>query len=175
VPGADTALDGLLKTVDLDARDREDDMQEALSDLEALMVRARDMVSLAQSLNAKLQDPSKATPQSSEEARADAAVRQSLISLGLSAPAITQEMAQTEKEYHISLARELGSVLLTSRNGRPPLIEDGKGKRGLIGLDEVWCLWNRARGVGKLPTICISQSSDRFGLISAGLASRLQI
>lgn len=37
-------LDGILKTIDLDARDQEDDMQEALSDLEALMTRAKDMV-----------------------------------------------------------------------------------------------------------------------------------
>ncbi len=124
-------------------------MQEALSDLEILMTRAREMVSLAQSLNAKLPDPNKGTQQTSEEAEVDAAVRQSLISLGLSAPAVTQEMAQSEKEYHISLAKELGSVLLGSRDGRQPLIADGKGKRGLIGLDEVWCLWNRARGVGR--------------------------
>jgi ESCRT-II complex subunit VPS36 len=38
-------IDGLLRTIDLDARDREDDMQDALSDLEALMARAKEMVS----------------------------------------------------------------------------------------------------------------------------------
>lgn len=36
--------DGILRTIDIDARDREDDMQEALGDLEALKKRAQDMV-----------------------------------------------------------------------------------------------------------------------------------
>ena len=38
-------IDGILRTIDLDARDREDDMQEALADLTALMSRAKEMVS----------------------------------------------------------------------------------------------------------------------------------
>ena len=37
-------IEGLLKNIDIDSRDREDDMQEALADLEALMQRAKDMV-----------------------------------------------------------------------------------------------------------------------------------
>lgn len=42
---ATVGIDGILKTIDLDARDRDDEMQEALSDLEALMTRAKEMVS----------------------------------------------------------------------------------------------------------------------------------
>ena len=37
-------IEGLLNNIDIDSRDREDDMQEALADLEALMQRAKDMV-----------------------------------------------------------------------------------------------------------------------------------
>lgn len=31
------------------------------------------------------------------------------------------------------------------------LMAEGDPKREIIGLDEVWCFWNRARGVGKFP------------------------
>ena len=37
-------IGGILKTIDLDAREKEDDMQEALANLETLMARAKDMV-----------------------------------------------------------------------------------------------------------------------------------
>lgn len=138
------------------------------------MARARDMVAFAQSLNAKLQDPAKSAPGTSEEAKADEAVRRSLISLGLTTPAVTPEMARSEKEYHISLAKELGSVLLGSRSGRPPLMLDGKGKQGLLGLDEVWCLWNRARGVGQYPA---SYASVPLTLLlgSSDITERFQV
>ena len=51
-----------------------------------------------------------------------------------------------EEEYRDQLARELAVVLLGSKENK------GKGlmvERGIIGLDEVWFAWNRARGVGK--------------------------
>ena len=50
----------------------------------------------------------------------------------------------------MELARELGGLLtgegglMVGKGGR-----GGKKGRGMIGLDEVWCAWNRARGVGE--------------------------
>jgi hypothetical protein len=44
--------DGILKNIDMDARDREEDMQEALGDLNTLMKRAQEMVSLYIALRA---------------------------------------------------------------------------------------------------------------------------
>lgn len=162
--------DGILRTIDLDARDRDEDMQEALSDLEALMARAREMVNLAQSLSAKMADSTTESASGAIGGKMDSSeettVRKSLISLGLATPAFTLEMAQDEKDYHLSLAKELGSVLLGRPTGsaqRPstePLMVDAKGRKGIIGLDEIWCLWNRARGVGEWRVLALSHNAS---------------
>lgn len=64
-------------------------------------------------------------------------------------------MIRSDEVYHQELARELGP-LLTGPSPDPrrrPLMRPGppvpgrEDHRGLIGLDEVWCVWNRARGV----------------------------
>jgi len=160
-------IDGILRTIDLDARDKEDDMQEALSDLEALMTRAKDMVSLAQSLNAKVIENK--AGQSEDAASADQAstvVWQSLTSLGLQAPAVTSEMVADDKEYHLQLAKELGSVLLGTGKGRNsvPVMQDGP--KAMIGLDEIWCLWNRARGVALVSPKDLKQACEQLPLVT---------
>lgn len=99
-------------------------------------------------------------------------IRSSLVQLGLPSPAVTADMARDQEEYHRELARELAGLLLGNASGgqRPGLMGAGriaaKGKssdtlprvsddelkgRGLIGLDEIWCVWNRARGVALIP------------------------
>jgi ESCRT-II complex subunit VPS36 len=85
---------------------------------------------MAQALNSRL---------STQDTDASATlVRSSLVSLGLPSPVVTPDMVATELAYHDSLARELAGVLARSR-----LVLD----RGLVALDEVWCHWNRARGL----------------------------
>ena len=75
--------------------------------------------------------------------------------LGLISDAVTPDMIKDEESYTEGLAKELGGFL-TSTIGAG----GGKGKqgmmddRGLVGLDEVWDGWNRARGVGA--STCLS-------------------
>lgn len=74
-------------------------------------------------------------------------IRSSLAQLGLPTVAVTLDMVKDENEYHNELAKELAGIL-TGRNMK------GKGKglmgtgEAIIGLDEVWGGWNRARGIG---------------------------
>ena len=68
-------------------------------------------------------------------------------------------MVRDEKKYHEGLADELGS-LLTSGGGRGEGLMVGKKGRGLLGLDEVWVLWMRARGVGEWIERVASENSD---------------
>lgn len=166
--------DAILRGVDLDARDREDSLDDALKDLESLMRKAKDMVrsplsaflllaqllttcrmqiTLAQSINAQLAS-STSSPANGSSAPAPAAAAHaaslassSLHSLGLATPAasvldsaVTPDLVADDRAYHAELARELAGVLEKGR------VMDRKG--GIVGLDEVWCLWNRARGVG---------------------------
>lgn len=121
-----------MQNISLDSKAKEHDMQDAFQDIEALMVRAGEMVRLAQSLNAKL-----AAPDSEDESL----IRSSLVQLGLPAPALTQDMVKSQEDYHKGLARELNGIL-------EGLMLGPRG-RGMIGLDEVWGLWMRARGICK--------------------------
>ncbi|ODO08108.1 hypothetical protein I350_03692 [Cryptococcus amylolentus CBS 6273] len=138
---------GILQSIDLNAKAQDSHMQHAFADLEALMLRAGEMVKLAQSLNQKLSAQQSGNGSGATEEEATM-IRTTLVQLGLEAPALTKEMAKTKLDYHEGLARELGG-LLTGR-GESGLMVGEKG-RGVIGLDEVWGLWMRARGVALLP------------------------
>lgn len=118
------------------------------------MVKARDMVELASSLNAKLTaqeeqrarlsalHPELAIGAASDEPEEAKFIRSSLSQLGLQSTAITADMVKNEREWFEQLAKELGSILVQS--DREGLMHD----RGIVGLDEIWGGWNRARGVG---------------------------
>ncbi|PWN20768.1 hypothetical protein BCV69DRAFT_232331, partial [Microstroma glucosiphilum] len=167
--GAVVGIDGLLNAYSHKSALESSDMSTALQDLRGLMAKAKDMVDLAESLNAKLskREAEHATGEASEdgeggEEEAATLIRSSLVKLGLPTTAVTKEMARDEEEYHRELARELGYVLLGGRNV-------GSGNRGAVGsstsssptsdrprpgiltLDEIWCTWNRLRGIALVP------------------------
>lgn len=154
-------IDRILHNVDENAKNTDETVRSALQDLEALMTRARDMVELTSSLNAKL------TAQEEHRARLNALhpelplpsslidepeeakfIRSSLSQLGLQASAVTQDMVKDDKEWFEQLAKELGSVLVGGRNDKGKEQEGLMKDRGIVGLDEIWGGWNRARGVG---------------------------
>ncbi|GAB1525358.1 hypothetical protein RhiTH_008518 [Rhizoctonia solani] len=84
-------------------------------------------------------------------------IRSSLARLGLPTDAVTQDMVADEKAYHLELAKELGGLLLGGYGGKGGKARESdrrgsgilKDSRGIVGLDEVWGAWNRARGVGE--------------------------
>ncbi|XP_006464145.1 hypothetical protein AGABI2DRAFT_209196 [Agaricus bisporus var. bisporus H97] len=150
-------LAGILRNVETSAQGRDTDLKNALQDLEALMIKARDMVKLAGELNEKLTSATSTTavdsnsnsgtttPTSStthelpEEATF---IRSSLAQLGLQMTdvPVTNDMIKDEDKWVNELAKELAGVL-------KGMMKD----RGIIALDEVWGGWNRARGVALLP------------------------
>lgn len=157
---ASETLDRILQNVDENARNADETVRSALQDLEALMAKARDMVELTSSLNAKL------TAQEEQRARLTALrpdlssssaidepeeakfIRSSLSQLGLQTSAVTQDMVKDDKEWIEQLAKELGSMLVGTRNDKGKEQEGLMRDRGIVGLDEIWGGWNRARGVG---------------------------
>lgn len=108
-------------------------MQSALTDLEALMSQAQAMVNLASSMNAKLSE----NPNSADSKDA-ITIQASLQAMGMTDVVITPDMARDSQHYAKQLATELESVLK-----RRSILEE----KGMVGLDEIWCIWNRARGV----------------------------
>ncbi|KAI0060130.1 hypothetical protein BV25DRAFT_1888832 [Artomyces pyxidatus] len=134
-------IDSLVRGVQTSAQSRQLDMYDALKDLDALMIKAREMVRLAGELNERLTASASATVNEEETF-----IRSSLVQLGLQLgdTPITLDMIRDEKRWHEELARELAGVLQgTGAKGSVGMM----GERGIIGLDEVWGGWNRARGV----------------------------
>ncbi|KAI0742538.1 EAP30/Vps36 family-domain-containing protein [Daedaleopsis nitida] len=163
-----SGINGILRSVETTAATSQSNMEDALADLEALMVKWKDMVKLAQDLNERLTAVSTpatsiipgiapgtvapATTLSTQAVEPEEAtfIRSSLAQLGLqmaNAP-VTQDMVQDERKWYEELAKELAGVLEGSG------AKGGEGmmrKRGIIALDEVWGGWNRARGVALIP------------------------
>ncbi|KAF8153765.1 vacuolar protein sorting-associated protein 36 [Crassisporium funariophilum] len=158
-----SGISGILRTVETSTQGRETHMKDALQDLEALMVKAKDMVRLAAELNEKLTAASASTTSSSgysaipstSEPEEATFIRSSLSQLGLqmSNTPVTLDMMKDERKWFEELARELARVLQGSPNGsRGDTTTGGMMKdRGIIALDEVWGGWNRARGVALIP------------------------
>jgi ESCRT-II complex subunit VPS36 len=132
-------------------------MKDALQDLEALMVKAKDMVRLAAELNERLtatsttaaaalesgQTPTLIPSTEPEEATF---IRSSLSQLGLQMAntPVTLDMIRDERKWISELARELGCVLQGDGKANAGIMKH----RGIVALDEVWGGWNRARGIG---------------------------
>ncbi|KAF9514923.1 hypothetical protein BS47DRAFT_1316509 [Hydnum rufescens UP504] len=154
-------IQGIFESMDNNVVVVSENMHAGLRDLEALMTKAKEMVELASSLNTKL------TAQEEEQARRRALhpdlslglsmitepeeatfIRSSLAQLGLPTMAVTQDMVKDEDSYHEELARELAGILSGKGVTGKGLLGTGEG---IIGLDEVWCGWNRARGVALVP------------------------
>ncbi|KAI0299049.1 EAP30/Vps36 family-domain-containing protein [Multifurca ochricompacta] len=143
-------IDGLVRGVETSAQSAQLDMNDALKDLDALMVKAREMVRLAGELNERLTVVAGLNA-SSGGTEPDTAtfIRSSLVQLGLQMTdvPVTLDMAHDEKRWYEQLARELAGVLQGTGG------KNGIGmmrNRGIIPLDEVWGGWNRARGVALL-------------------------
>lgn len=169
-----SGIDGIMRNVEASAHITQTDLNDALKDLEGLMMKAKDLVHLAGELNERLTASSTTTTTSSpstpgtqsssifstttlvpstepEDAKF---IRSSLAQLGLqmsNAP-VTLDMIRDERRWIEELARELAGVLQGSPDDVPGQKSVGIMKeRGVIGLDEVWGGWNRARGVALIP------------------------
>lgn len=144
-------IDGLVRGVETSTRTAQLDMNDALKDLDALMVKAREMVRLAGDLNERLTAVTKSGASSSEPDTATF-IRSSLAQLGLQMAdvPVTLDMARDEKRWYEQLARELAGVLQGTGGGKNGPGMMATTTRGIISLDEVWGGWNRARGVALL-------------------------
>ncbi|KAK7045959.1 Vacuolar protein-sorting-associated protein 36 [Paramarasmius palmivorus] len=166
-----SGISGIIQSVQNTSISRETEMQDALKDLEALMVKAKDMVRLAAELNERLTAvttiSTTSTPNSSSttlistssEPESATFIRSSLAQLGLTSMAnapVTLEMVKDERRWFEELARELAGVLTGNQS-----TSESRGlihsQGGIIALDQVWGGWNRARGVALIPPATLLQ------------------
>lgn len=150
-------ISGILRNIDETQSRQSETMVTAFTDLQALMAQAADMVQLAEALNAKVQAQraSDNTPDPSSEDIS--AIQMSLVNLGLEAPAVTRDLAGAQ--YHAELSQELADFLTridifkrqAKQSGLYDLQHDSESitQPNCISLTDIYCMYNRARGVGK--------------------------
>lgn len=125
-------------------------MEDALKDLNALMSKAKEMIKLAQEINERLKPSTAGNANDHEKDDAARLAQNSLKQIGLVDAAVTSDAHSDESKYHHELAKELAAVLQPPKSpARPSAESSGVMAKGLVGLDEVWCVWNRARGLGE--------------------------
>lgn len=151
---------GILRTVESTTQERENTIDTAFQDMEALMLKAGEMVKLSAELNEKLSAATSSesnfhlsptvSPYSSGEPEEATFIRSSLSQLGfqMSNIPVTMDMMRDERKWLEELARELGRLLQGSWNTSAGSTGGIMKHRGIVALDEVWGGWNRVRGVG---------------------------
>jgi len=117
---------GIIRNVETKARDTDKNLQEAFADISVLMEKAKEMVALAERFSAEVAKEDKKNGEEELE------LRSMLISVGIASP-VTKESAGSL--CHTQLSRQLADWL------RGPL-----EKHGMISLQDLYCIFNRARG-----------------------------
>lgn len=128
-----------------------DVMDTALQDLQALMQQAQDMVELAQQFRTAL---AKQPLETVDEQVALDGLAEELLSIGIEAP-VTK--AAAGKHFYMQLARELKTFL--------PLPMERAG--GYMTLLDVFCLFNRARGLDLVTPDDLLQAVKLLELVGA--------
>ena len=122
-------------------------LQSSFQDLEALMLRAKDLIALAEQLANKLSS----LPTSTSTVDARVALRESTELLGLDTPIVTKEVAGGQDAYLSELARQIAEFLTSV----DPRLESKESllrrEGGIIPLIDLFAMYNRARGVGTIP------------------------
>ena len=125
---AGAGVSGLMRREQLQAQEADRDLEAAFEDLGALMAKAQAMVALAERLRRSQQAEGAATS-AGEQAQA----QELLLTMGIASP-VTKGAAGAL--YHQQLARQLADFL------EGPL----RANKGTLALQDVYCLYNRARG-----------------------------
>ncbi|KAG0243240.1 Vacuolar protein-sorting-associated protein 36 [Mortierella sp. GBA43] len=121
-------LGGIMRTVETNKKATDDTLSQAFQDLQGLMHKAKEMVALAETISKRL---AKSNTMDNEET---ATFKTYLLSMGIASP-VTKDTAGAV--FHKELARELVEFIL-------PLVER---EGGTMSLMDVYCVFNRARGV----------------------------
>ncbi|RIA97448.1 EAP30/Vps36 family-domain-containing protein [Glomus cerebriforme] len=120
-------ISGIMRSAEKNKKEQDEYLNQAFKDIESLKTITEEMVKLAQSINARL---SKESVESQASADEISNFKTNLFKLG-----ITKDEAGAT--YHQELARELAEFLENVLNK-----EDG-----MMSLTDIYCIFNRARGV----------------------------
>ncbi|GJJ71162.1 ESCRT-II complex subunit VPS36 [Entomortierella parvispora] len=121
-------ISNILRTVETNKKVTDETLSQAFQDLNGLMEKAAEMVTLAETISNRL------AKSSSVDKEESATFKTYLLSMGIAAP-VTKDTAGAV--FHKELARELVEFIL-------PIVER---EGGTMSLMDIYCVFNRARGV----------------------------
>ncbi|KAF9211399.1 hypothetical protein BGZ59_008127 [Podila verticillata] len=121
-------ISAVMRAVETNRKETDQVLTQAFQDLQGLMDKAAEMVALAETISNRL---AKSNTMNNEET---ATFKTYLLSMGIAAP-VTKDTAGAV--FHKELARELVEFIL-------PIVER---EGGTMSLMDVYCVFNRARGV----------------------------
>ncbi|BBN03385.1 ESCRT-II complex subunit VPS36 [Marchantia polymorpha subsp. ruderalis] len=153
-------VSGILRKEKEQLDEADKNLQEAFSDLNALMSKAKEMVSLAERMRIKLlAAPSQQMSAADDEEMGKQEMQDWLLSVGIVSP-VTKESAGAL--YHQQLARQLADFV------KVPLQKSG----GMLAMVDVYCLFNRARGTELISPEDLLQACTIWASIDVPVAMR---
>ncbi|CAG8600151.1 9918_t:CDS:10 [Dentiscutata erythropus] len=136
---------GIIRNAEQSQKEQKETLNQAFKDLDGLMAKTSEMVKLAESIRNKLSkelDSETSTDETSD-------FRTYLIELGIPNP-VTKDSAGST--YHKELARQLAEFL-------DNLLEK---ENGMMSLTDIYCLFNRARGVALISPEDLYKACSQF-------------
>ncbi|KAL2642752.1 hypothetical protein R1flu_010339 [Riccia fluitans] len=151
---------GILRKEKEQLEEADKNLQEAFSDLKALMSKAKEMVNLAERMRIKLlAAPSQQNSTAGDEETGNQEIQDLLLSVGIVSP-VTKESAGAL--YHQQLARQLADFV------KIPLQKSG----GMLAMVDAYCLFNRARGTELISPEDLLQACSIWASVDVPVAMR---
>lgn len=149
-----SGIGGILRNQELQLKQSHQSLDVAFQDLQGLMSKAQEMVKLAEKFRSSLsRDPG------AEQDLLDQDTITEMISMGITSP-VTKQTAGAL--YHEELSRQLADFLIT------PLQRVG----GMMTLPDVYCRFNRGRGMELISPDDLIQAANLFGKMQFPLKIR---
>ncbi|EGG22141.1 vacuolar protein sorting 36 [Cavenderia fasciculata] len=139
---SNAGISGLIKQMNKRTEETDKVLSEAFTDLNALMEKAKDMVTLSEKLKTAMDKQLKKEGDPSYSAEEDE-FRSFLLHMGINTP-VTKKTAKSH--YHTELSKQLSDWMLEKQI----LSKQGGGRQlnsGMIPLADLYCIFNRARGI----------------------------
>ncbi|KYQ90246.1 vacuolar protein sorting 36 [Tieghemostelium lacteum] len=158
-------ISGVLKTINDKTQQTDKILNEAFSDLNALMDKAKDMVTLSEklriTLDKKTKDSSTAITEEEDE------FKSFLLQMGIESP-VTKKTAGSQ--YHNELSRQLSEWIIQkqvlTRQGTKSI------NCGMILLSDLYCIFNRARGIELISPDDLYRACLQFEILQLPLRLR---
>ncbi|KAI1307208.1 hypothetical protein EDD11_004561 [Mortierella claussenii] len=146
-------ISGIMRSAETNKKATDETLSQAFQDLQGLMDKAAEMVALAETISNRL---AKSNALNNEDT---ATFKTYLLNMGIAAP-VTKDTAGAV--FHKELARELAEFVL-------PIVEREGGTMSLV---DVYCVFNRARGVELISPKDLQTACQQFEELSLPLRLR---